>query len=223
MDTTEGNQEDPLSLHKYLYCQNDPVNGIDPSGRYDQGEGYAMERLIAADYAEAHPMAHVRYGQQALVGRDPTLKPDIFNTTDKTYAEIKPLTLAKISQGLAQLQRYEDSLGILQYTREQWPADSIAGVRMVFYDWSPYFYFNVDGLILYTRVDPELFLLPVPLSIGSAKVMASQSAKMLARGAATTMEDVFGQMAIRTAGVATADMADGVAAGTLTSFSGVQE
>lgn len=35
MDTSEGNQEDPLSLHKYLYCQGNPVNGRDPSGHED--------------------------------------------------------------------------------------------------------------------------------------------------------------------------------------------
>jgi RHS repeat-associated protein len=34
-DTSEGDNEDPLSLHKYLYCQADPVNGIDPSGHDD--------------------------------------------------------------------------------------------------------------------------------------------------------------------------------------------
>ncbi|PWU16136.1 MAG: hypothetical protein C5B50_14080 [Verrucomicrobia bacterium] len=32
MDTFEGNNEDPLSLHKYLYANGDPVNVIDPSG-----------------------------------------------------------------------------------------------------------------------------------------------------------------------------------------------
>jgi len=32
MDTFAGNNEDPLSLHKYLYCQGNPVNRIDPSG-----------------------------------------------------------------------------------------------------------------------------------------------------------------------------------------------
>jgi RHS repeat-associated protein len=32
MDTYEGSQNDPLSLHKYLYCHGNPVNGIDPSG-----------------------------------------------------------------------------------------------------------------------------------------------------------------------------------------------
>lgn len=32
-DSYDGNNEDPLSLHKYLYCQADPVNGTDPSGK----------------------------------------------------------------------------------------------------------------------------------------------------------------------------------------------
>jgi len=34
-DNYEGNNEDPLSLHKYLYCQANPVNRIDPSGFAD--------------------------------------------------------------------------------------------------------------------------------------------------------------------------------------------
>src|SRR5208283_921378 len=32
MDTYEGDNEDPLSLHKYLYCQADPVDNTDPLG-----------------------------------------------------------------------------------------------------------------------------------------------------------------------------------------------
>lgn len=35
MDSYEGCQGDPLSLHKYLYCHADPVNRIDPSGNFD--------------------------------------------------------------------------------------------------------------------------------------------------------------------------------------------
>lgn len=31
-DTDEGDQEDPLSLHKYLYCAANPINRIDPTG-----------------------------------------------------------------------------------------------------------------------------------------------------------------------------------------------
>jgi hypothetical protein len=35
MDTYEGNYQDPQSLHKYLYCRADPVNGTDPTGQDD--------------------------------------------------------------------------------------------------------------------------------------------------------------------------------------------
>ena len=38
MDTFKGDQQDPQSLHKYLYCHNDPINGIDPSGLMTLGE-----------------------------------------------------------------------------------------------------------------------------------------------------------------------------------------
>jgi RHS repeat-associated protein len=36
-DSVDGNNEDPLSLHKYLYAQADPVNHVDPSG-HDIGD-----------------------------------------------------------------------------------------------------------------------------------------------------------------------------------------
>jgi RHS repeat-associated protein len=32
MDTEEGNDQDPLSVHKYLYAEDDAVNNLDPSG-----------------------------------------------------------------------------------------------------------------------------------------------------------------------------------------------
>jgi RHS repeat-associated protein len=41
MDTYTGNNEDPLSLHKYLYCQGNPVDNGDPSGNDVVGD-FAM-------------------------------------------------------------------------------------------------------------------------------------------------------------------------------------
>jgi hypothetical protein len=35
MDTSDGDNEDPISLHKYLYCEGNPVDGIDPTGQDD--------------------------------------------------------------------------------------------------------------------------------------------------------------------------------------------
>ena len=49
MDTYAGNNEDPLSLHKYLYCQADPVNRVDPSGH--DGD------LITEDFVETEEFA----------------------------------------------------------------------------------------------------------------------------------------------------------------------
>jgi hypothetical protein len=37
-DSFEGFQTDPLSLHKYLYAHGNPVNRIDPSGKYSTAE-----------------------------------------------------------------------------------------------------------------------------------------------------------------------------------------
>jgi len=34
-DSYSGNNHDPQSLHKYLYCHANPVNAIDPSGNFD--------------------------------------------------------------------------------------------------------------------------------------------------------------------------------------------
>jgi RHS repeat-associated protein len=41
-DTYEGDREDPLSLHKYLYVRDDPVNRIDPSGNDDIADVLAV-------------------------------------------------------------------------------------------------------------------------------------------------------------------------------------
>jgi hypothetical protein len=38
MDTYEGSPDDPVSLHRYLYTSSDPVNGVDPTGKFDLGE-----------------------------------------------------------------------------------------------------------------------------------------------------------------------------------------
>jgi RHS repeat-associated protein len=39
MDTFEGYPTDPASLHKYLYCQGNPINRLDPSGNMDLSIG----------------------------------------------------------------------------------------------------------------------------------------------------------------------------------------
>jgi RHS repeat-associated protein len=39
MDLVSGKYEEPITLHKYLYCRNEPINKMDPSGLWDPGYG----------------------------------------------------------------------------------------------------------------------------------------------------------------------------------------
>jgi RHS repeat-associated protein len=48
VDTFEGSQSDPLSLHKYLYAHDNPVNRIDPSGYSDSLIGQLSTMAIRA-------------------------------------------------------------------------------------------------------------------------------------------------------------------------------
>jgi RHS repeat-associated protein len=49
MDTFEGDDQDPLSLHKYIYAEANPVDGTDPSGFQDSmGELGAEESMSAS-------------------------------------------------------------------------------------------------------------------------------------------------------------------------------
>jgi RHS repeat-associated protein len=47
MDTYQGNSQDPQSLHKYLYAQDNPVDGSDPSGNDD------LDSMSMAVYSSA--------------------------------------------------------------------------------------------------------------------------------------------------------------------------
>jgi RHS repeat-associated protein len=49
-DQMDGTPQDPLSLHKYTYCQNNPVNGVDPSGNETLiGLQLAMSTAVVLD------------------------------------------------------------------------------------------------------------------------------------------------------------------------------
>jgi len=69
MDSYEGNNEEPLSLHKYLYTQGNPVNGIDPSGHGDLGELITVTAQIGIFAARSYSVySNVKCGVQNFVG-----------------------------------------------------------------------------------------------------------------------------------------------------------
>ncbi len=150
MDSYEGSQGDPLSLHKYLYAQADPINRIDPSGhfsifKFTQKFGYEAHRVIQAQYLAENPGAIVGPTTGVLGTR---LKPNILNTAKGTFGEIKPLSLSGVAAGMVQIEAYQlafNALGV-PYAKETWPN----GVREAYVFTTPIAYFNVGGVIFYT-------------------------------------------------------------------------
>jgi hypothetical protein len=57
MDLFEGDQEEPASLHKYVYAQNDPADNLDPTG------------LTTGTLAEQSTVADIETAAQTLVNR----------------------------------------------------------------------------------------------------------------------------------------------------------
>ena len=101
MDSYEGSIEDPLSLHRYLYCHANPVNGIDPSGygvEYDAGKGKAVHERF---YEYAFAVLGITYWKDEQIAvAAPSLsqepgshtRPDILSTSKRIWYELKPIT-----------------------------------------------------------------------------------------------------------------------------------
>lgn len=63
MDSYEGNNQDTLSLHKYLYAQGNPVNRVDPSGFYTVMETEAAATIgLSAETLELVGLHAIRQG-----------------------------------------------------------------------------------------------------------------------------------------------------------------
>jgi RHS repeat-associated protein len=119
MDTYEGDTEDPLSLHKYLYAEDEPVNRTDPGGRssFAAAElGKAVHKYISKDFQH-------KVKEFAVTGRSvatalnkfgintdtiTALFPDLvdINPKHKEVYEIKPAGLTSFAAGEFQLQGY---------------------------------------------------------------------------------------------------------------------
>jgi len=55
VDPFAGNNQDPQSLHKYLYCLANPVNGIDPTGEYSLSENLTTMSIIGTVLSIVNP------------------------------------------------------------------------------------------------------------------------------------------------------------------------
>jgi len=137
-DTDEGDQTDPLSLHKYLYVADNPVNCVDPSGHLiiDVGGVYGkkVHRMIGLDFESTAPYGTTRIFGPATstilgVKWSPSLTASIPDLTQMPHAgssgevfEIKPS--GDYLEGRTQLQYYLGIFNALDPQKRSWVAGS---------------------------------------------------------------------------------------------------
>jgi RHS repeat-associated protein len=154
VDPFAGDPQAPFSLHRYLYANASPLSFFDPTGRFGQAFGYAVEDAVEPCYASDHPGDDVQYGKWTRIDPRPRLKPDILNRTQLLFNEIKPLSFSGLSAGGVQIALYEAMLAGEGYLPDfKWVPPSPlqitdpASGRSV-----PTWFVNVGGIIFYTDI-----------------------------------------------------------------------
>ena len=205
MDTTEGDTKDPLGLHKYLYCEANPVNGSDPTGQsmsWDSYFGYEAERTIEDEYEATHAGDGTMYGARQSTGTS-FLKPDIFNPTKKKFLEIKPISVSGISKGLLKMGIDEAAFGkfTLGFSPDaSWQPRS----HLLETDEDGLIYvINVGGLVLYKDVDELKWQL---IAVGSIK--AASDLLPYLRLSMADLSPLAARIRVLSLGIATEEEAD---------------
>jgi hypothetical protein len=184
-DTFEGYRGDPLTLQRYVYGANDPVNNIDPSGHTTKEQGKSAHKIISAIYKLDHQNAVVDISIKPYSGGKKLLA-DIINYTGETVdtgllAEIK--TPGEAKEGDTQLAGYLNQYNALRVNNSTWLRDSFwnptikafwLGVvdpnNPEFKDTFGFIVGNNNGVIVYDTFDrrgprPQPDPIPVPLEV----------------------------------------------------------
>jgi hypothetical protein len=202
---------DPISLHKYLYANADPIDNDDPTGHFTQSQGYAAEAAIEAVYAGDHstqPVGSIQYGGWTRLGipGGPAfrLKPDIFNTKTSRWAEIKPLSASGIVKAALQFTTYSLAFAPFGYLPDAgWtPSTHFATAGTL-----PIVFFNAGGIIFYSdATDAAEDLIALTTLSAVRSFIASQAGKRILQSAIDVLGDRIPGLV--TAGVS-GDEADG--------------
>jgi RHS repeat-associated protein len=73
MDSDEGDNEDPLSLHKYTYAQNNPTNKFDPTGRF--GVDFAIGNNFRFAFATAATFGKINNSRKFVFSQSTPFPP----------------------------------------------------------------------------------------------------------------------------------------------------
>jgi hypothetical protein len=68
VDIVAGSVFDPQTLNPYSYCNNDPVNLIDPTGKWDEAKGDSLRS--PEDQAAIRAATEAYYSATTQAGRD---------------------------------------------------------------------------------------------------------------------------------------------------------
>jgi RHS repeat-associated protein len=168
MDTDEGDNEDPLSLHKYLYAEADPMDNDDPTGNaaFSSADSAAIGRQVHTIIGQAFQSPPFRITGQSVftiaglpnpvkklgqkLGR---LFPDLVDIQKREIYEIKPVTIAGTAAGFAQLYAYVKLLNKL------WPPAT-------WHDGNSYDYKNAEGLDTIELASPPCVVIVAPTVSG---------------------------------------------------------
>jgi RHS repeat-associated protein len=166
MDSFTGYMEDPRSLQKYLYAQDDPVMLSDPSGldADDMSRGNAAHKIIFGYYYIDHFGQAVLFNMKGWRGGDP-LRPDITNITGNGgaigyMAEVKTINEADDPETAHQLAGYLTQANKYQMAWKNWKPDPwqppvylrffwLGAVDSQWKDWFGFIVGNVEGIISY--------------------------------------------------------------------------
>ena len=105
MDSSEGKSEDPGTLHKYLYCQANPANAIDPSGFESiVSVNFTMALMSQMTTFELRGARAALTGARTLFGSDGGVDSiiyglDIIAAVDETVGNVA-LGVAAVSGGM---------------------------------------------------------------------------------------------------------------------------
>ncbi len=157
MDSFEGEQSEPATLHKYLYCHADPVNNTDPSGMltWELFLGYDAEDAMQAEYLAMPPAEapFISFGTRQYYNPVRYLKPDIFVSTrgNKRYLEIKPISTSGVAAGVAKMVKNATAFGPAGYKPDAaWqPLSPVLRTP----SGETIFVINVGGVVFYQDVE----------------------------------------------------------------------
>jgi len=135
-DVYEGSLSNPLTLHKYIYANANPVNFTDPTGFITFKEGREVHQAIGEDFEESNPdyrhadlqgegngltILRILRDADGLPDGNPPwngLRPDLADYGTREIYEIKPLH--RLHFGLAEVWGYQAILNSAPFQHKHW-------------------------------------------------------------------------------------------------------